>query len=203
WAVDYIKFDKEFNWKFSDKYIDVYNGESPPNGKTYKKWVKDIYIYILYLTHNIGKDHWVAVEVNLRRRRIKVFDSIVSCYTDVEIYEACRQFTRMIPALIQVMAHVEERKKLGALAFSIYMVKTAPQNFQTGDCGVYSVKFIECLAIGISYEGLCDSAMPGIRLKLAAEVFDEVPDSGCFIQMSDPHGVDTVGVEFISQNDPS
>ncbi|EFH50704.1 predicted protein [Arabidopsis lyrata subsp. lyrata] len=101
------------------------------------------------------------------------------------------------------MAHVEERKKLGASAFSIYRVKTAPQNYQTGDCGVYSVKFIECLAIGISFEGLYDSAMLGIRLKLAAEVFDEVPNSDCFIQIKDPRGVDTVGVEFISQNDPS
>ncbi|XP_020880768.1 uncharacterized protein LOC110228291 [Arabidopsis lyrata subsp. lyrata] len=201
WAVDYIKFDKDSNWKFTDKYIDVYNGESPPNGKTYKKWVKDI--DILYLTHNIGKDHWVALEINLMRRRIKVYDSIVSCYTDVEIYEACRQFTRMIPALIQAMPPVEKRKKLGASAFSIYRVKTAPQNFQTGDCGVYSVKFIECLAIGISFEGLCDSAIPGIQLKLVAEVFDEVPDSDCFIQIKDPFGVDTVGVEFISQNDPS
>ncbi|CAH8262096.1 unnamed protein product [Arabidopsis lyrata] len=101
------------------------------------------------------------------------------------------------------MAPVGERKKLGVSAFSIYRVKTAPQNYQTGDCGVYSVKFIECLAIGISFEGLCDSVMSGIRLKLAIEVFDEVPDSGCFIQMSDPRDVDTVGVEFISQNDPS
>ncbi|CAH8263784.1 unnamed protein product [Arabidopsis lyrata] len=168
WAVDYIKFDKDSNWKFTDKDIDVYNGESPPNGKTYKKWVKDI--DILYLT-TLGK--------------------IIG------------QFTRMIPALIQAMEHVEERKKLGASAFSIYRVKTAPQNFQTGDCGVYSVKFIECLAIGISFEGLCDSAMPGIRLKLATELFDEVPDSDCFIQIKDPLGVDTVGVEFISQNDPS
>ncbi|CAH8277163.1 unnamed protein product [Arabidopsis lyrata] len=105
-------------------------------------------------------------------RRIKVYDSICSCYNDVKIYETCRQFTRMISALIQVMAHVEERKKVGASAFSIY-------------------------------KGLCDSAMPDIRLKLVAEIFDEVPDSGCFIQMSDPRGVDTVGVEFISQNDPS
>ncbi|EFH46725.1 hypothetical protein ARALYDRAFT_915746 [Arabidopsis lyrata subsp. lyrata] len=114
-------------------------------------------------------------------RRIKVYDSICSCYNDVKIYETCRQFTRMISALIQVMAHVEERKKVGASAFSIY----------------------KCLAIGITFEGLCDSAMPDIRLKLVAEIFDEVPDSGCFIQMSDPRGVDTVGVEFISQNDPS
>ncbi|KAG7568042.1 Papain-like cysteine peptidase superfamily [Arabidopsis thaliana x Arabidopsis arenosa] len=112
----------------------VYNGESPKNGKTYKKWVKDT--DILYLTHNIGKDHWVAFEVNLAMRRIKVYDSICSCYSDG--------------------------------------IKTAPQNYQTRDCGV-----------------------------LSAEVFDEVPDSGCFIQMSDPRGNDTVGAEFISQKDPS
>ncbi|EFH70899.1 predicted protein, partial [Arabidopsis lyrata subsp. lyrata] len=167
----------------------VYNGKSPNNGKTYKKWVKDI--DILYLTHNIGKYHWVTLEVNLAMRRIKVYDSICSCYSDGQIYEACEKFTRMIPALIQVMSPVEERKKLGAAAFSIYRVKTAPQNYQTGDCSVYSIKFIECLAIGISFEGLCDSAMPCIRLKLVVEVFDEVPDSGCFVQMLHPRGDDT------------
>ncbi|CAH8256718.1 unnamed protein product [Arabidopsis lyrata] len=189
WGVYYIKFNAGSNWIFPNKYIQVYNGKSPNNGKTYKKWVKDI--DILYLTHNIGKYHWVTLEVNLAMRRIKVYDSICSCYSDGQIYEACEKFTRMIPALIQVMSPVEERKKLGAAAFSIYRVKTAPQNYQTGDCSVYSIKFIECLAIGISFEGLCDSAMPCIRLKLVVEVFDEVPDSGCFVQMLHPRGDDT------------
>ncbi|KAG7528434.1 hypothetical protein ISN45_Un144g000010, partial [Arabidopsis thaliana x Arabidopsis arenosa] len=117
----------------------VYNGESPKNGKTYKKWVKDT--YILYLTHNIGKDHWVAFEVNLAMRRIKVYDSICSCYSDGLLYLQDKNSSTKL-----------SNKRL--------------------------------------WRTFCRG-------------FDEVPDSGCFIQMSDPRGNDTVGAEFISQKDPS
>lgn len=43
--------------------------------------------------------------------------------------------------------------------------------------------------------------MRALRLKLAAELFDEVPKSDCWILISDPNprGEDTGGVEFISE----
>ncbi|CAN7023145.1 unnamed protein product [Brassica rapa subsp. trilocularis] len=39
---------------------------------------------------------------------------------------------------------------------------------------VYAVKYIECKAIGCGFEGLSDQCIPAMRIKLAAEIYDEV-----------------------------
>lgn len=49
-----------------------------------------------------------------------------------------------------------------------------PQNEEPGDCGVYALKYIECKAIGCGFEGLSDQCIPAMRIKLAAEIYDEV-----------------------------
>ncbi|KAL0834726.1 hypothetical protein Bca101_086615 [Brassica carinata] len=51
--------------------------------------------------------------------------------------------------------------------------KYIPQNNQIGDCGVYSLKFVECLALGVTFDGINDSNIQGIRVKMAAEILDE------------------------------
>ncbi|KAF3610997.1 hypothetical protein DY000_02045219 [Brassica cretica] len=50
------------------------------------------------------------------------------------------------------------------------------ENEESGDCGVYALKYIECKAIGCGFEGLSDQCIPAMRIKLAAEIYDEVLD---------------------------
>lgn len=38
--------------------------------------------------------------------------------------------------------------------------------------GVYTIKFIECLALGSTFEGLSDEIIQDVRRKLAAEIYD-------------------------------
>lgn len=116
----------------------VVNDEYPITGKTGKTWVKDV--DIIYLVHNINTNHWLALEVDLLKRRIKVYDNILSCNKD-EVTEACKPFIRMFSALLQAVAPPEKKKEIGVVVFSFYRVKIAPQNIQEGDCG--SMKYIE------------------------------------------------------------
>ncbi|EOA25422.1 hypothetical protein CARUB_v10018755mg [Capsella rubella] len=199
WQHDFKKFESEKNYMFPEMYFRVLNGLHPTFGQTLKKWVEEV--DILYFPHNINNCHWVAVEVNLVKRRVKVYDNICSLYTDEEVFDSCKPYTKMIPALLKIVAPAEQKKDLSGKAFTIYRVKKTPQNYQQGDCGVYAVKYIECLAIGLTFDGLPDEALPALRLKLAAEVFHEVPDTDCFIEISDPNprGSETGGVEFLSQ----
>ncbi|CAN6968741.1 unnamed protein product [Brassica oleracea var. botrytis] len=44
------------------------------------------------------------------------------------------------------------------------------------NCGVYSLKYIECLAIGCTFHGLSDEIIPAQRMKLAAEIYEEVAE---------------------------
>ncbi|CAF1983072.1 unnamed protein product [Brassica napus] len=48
-----------------------------------------------------------------------------------------------------------------------------PQNTHIGDCGVYSLKYVECLALGVTFDGINDKNIQGLRMKMAAEILDE------------------------------
>ncbi|KAL9308607.1 putative Ulp1 protease family catalytic domain, papain-like cysteine peptidase superfamily [Arabidopsis thaliana] len=45
------------------------------------------------------------------------------------------------------------------------------------DCAIYSIKYIECLALGKSFDGLCDENMQSLRTKLAVEMFEELGEN--------------------------
>ncbi|XP_010495788.1 PREDICTED: uncharacterized protein LOC104772931 [Camelina sativa] len=148
---------------------------------TNKVWVDDV--DTLLFRYNLDNNHWVAIETDLVQRRLRVYDSINSGRTDESLQKKCKPFAKMIPRLIQAYNRRYKDEHIGAAAFSYYRVKTLPQNYQQGDCGVYTLKCLECIALGVNYTGLCDAAMPSIRMKLAADVFDEVPDRDCFLQL--------------------
>ncbi|CAN6935436.1 unnamed protein product, partial [Brassica oleracea] len=42
-----------------------------------------------------------------------------------------------------------------------------------GDCGVYSLKFVECQALGVTFDGINDQNIQGLRMKLAADILAE------------------------------
>ena len=42
-----------------------------------------------------------------------------------------------------------------------------------GDCGVYSLKFIECLALAVTFDGISDQNIQGLLVKMAGEILDE------------------------------
>ncbi|XP_056841760.1 uncharacterized protein LOC108858502 [Raphanus sativus] len=47
------------------------------------------------------------------------------------------------------------------------------QNELRGECGVYALKLVECLALGVAFDGISDENIQGLRMKMAADVFDE------------------------------
>ncbi|CAG7873698.1 unnamed protein product [Brassica rapa] len=42
--------------------------------------------------------------------------------------------------------------------------------------GVYTIKYIECLAIGCTFEGLRDKTIQDLQRRLAAEIYDAVEE---------------------------
>lgn len=182
WWYDYKQFNiKPKNFLFGETYIDVMNGRYPTEAVTNKRWVADV--DHLYFGHCIENNHWVAVDANLIRRHIDVYDCIDTAYSDTKIYEQILPYARMIPYIIKA-GTTETKTRVSLQKFTINRRRGIPQNDQSGDCGVYTVKFLEHLALGISFEGLSDRNISLIRLKLAVEIFDEVPES--YTEMSDP-----------------
>ncbi|KAG2322280.1 hypothetical protein Bca52824_015493 [Brassica carinata] len=169
WVRDYKKYDPE-TWEFSETYKKVFNGNYPSEFSNNRKWLKDV--DQLFFCHLINGDHRVALEVDLQKKIIHVYDSIQTVVPSItDLQEECRPFTKMIPLLLNEM--VPGRKK-STQQFKISRLKKVPQNEDPGDCGVYALKYIECKAIGCGFEGLSDQCIPAMRIKLAAEIYDEV-----------------------------
>ncbi|EFH46543.1 predicted protein [Arabidopsis lyrata subsp. lyrata] len=84
---------------------------------------------------------------------------------------------QMIPAMMSAMVPEEIRKKSNARLEVKRITKKVPLNKDPGDCAIYTIKYIECLALGTSFDGLCNENMKAIRIKLAAELYDEVRET--------------------------
>ncbi|KAH0939098.1 hypothetical protein HID58_006559, partial [Brassica napus] len=57
--------------------------------------------------------------------------------------------------------------------FAYIRHKKIPQNEDPGDCGVYSLMYIESLALGRNFDGLNDQIITPLRSKLAAYIYEE------------------------------
>ncbi|CAA7058017.1 unnamed protein product [Microthlaspi erraticum] len=166
----YLGHEKTF--EFSIGHENHYNGIAPDCAVTNKKWVKDV--DTLYIAHNILNTHWVAVEVDLLIKRVKVYDSIYSAFDVDVVKESVKPYMKLVPLLLRHVVQKEEKQQMGGIAYNFYLVKGLPQNDQTGDCGVYTLKAIECLALGRTLTGIDDTNVGDIRIKYAAEMMAEV-----------------------------
>ncbi|KAH0873405.1 hypothetical protein HID58_070767 [Brassica napus] len=136
--------------------LDYYTGEEPAYSRSNKTWaleIDDIYTPLL-----VKNDHWVACWISIPRRRIVIWDSDLAYATDAEIAKA----------------------ELYTVDFTHERESGVPQNKQSGDCGVYCLKYIECHALGMPFppHELCDKKIKTIRSQMASEIFDETRING-------------------------
>ncbi|CAN8289671.1 unnamed protein product [Cochlearia groenlandica] len=83
---------------------------------------------------------------------IHVYDSIcIHVRADSDIAEDLRMYNIMIPAMLNRYIPETERKK-SERQFIVTRLKSQPQNMDPGDCGVFTLKYIECLALGVTFE---------------------------------------------------
>ncbi|CAN7042985.1 unnamed protein product [Brassica rapa subsp. trilocularis] len=166
----------------SNGYEDMINGRIPNHCRTNLRWYDDVDHLYGYL--QTGRNHWVTYHVDLKKEKIDCYDPIFGEVTpeiEQRILNSFKPLTHMIPAMLSVHipANIRpiSRKKFSFRRRSkIY----TPQNTQIGDCGVYSLKFVECLALGVTFDGVNDQNIQGLRMKMAADILAE----GGNIQMS-------------------
>ncbi|ESQ38572.1 hypothetical protein EUTSA_v10029454mg [Eutrema salsugineum] len=147
------------------------------SGRTKKTWAYDVdYLYSML---HIKEDHWVAIWVSFVTRHITIWDSHARTKyaSDAQIAEAVEPLAVMIPYLLQTCAPDDDKWRLPYTPFTHSRVPGTeiPQNIQSGDCGVYCLKYIECHALDLPFPPeLCDKNIRKIREKMAAEIFDEI-----------------------------
>lgn len=159
--------------------LDYYYGKKPSYCKTNKLWgvdIDDIYIPLC-----IRQKHWVALHINIPRRHILVYDSLPSTVTKTEIARLVEPYAVMIPHLLNVTAQTEEKHLYPTKKFtSDRPTRGVPHQNNGGDCGVFVLKYIECLSLGYDTfpSEFCLENVVSMREKIASDLFKEIQCRG-------------------------
>ncbi|XP_013705483.1 uncharacterized protein LOC117126091 [Brassica rapa] len=157
--------------------LDYYTSEEPAysrSNKTSALEIDDIYVPLL-----VKNDHWVACWISIPRRRIVIWDSDLAYAIDAEIAKAVKPIAHMLSYMLRMLSTGAEWE-LYMVDFTHERESGVPQNKQSGDCGVYCLKYIECHALGMPFppHELCDKKIKTIRCQMASEIFDETRING-------------------------
>ncbi|CAN7111686.1 unnamed protein product [Brassica rapa subsp. narinosa] len=131
----------------------------------------------IYAPVNFKNEHWIAIWISIPKRHIVVWDSIVSHIRPAELDEVMEPFVTMVPYLLLECALSDEQKVQYTLEPYTYARQTVgvPQ-CRAGDCGVFTLKYIECHSLGIEFPTAFDKKHgKAIREKMALDIFRELP----------------------------
>uniref|UniRef100_A0A0D3DLX0 Ubiquitin-like protease family profile domain-containing protein n=1 Tax=Brassica oleracea var. oleracea TaxID=109376 RepID=A0A0D3DLX0_BRAOL len=131
----------------------------------------------IYAPVNFKNQHWFAIWISILKRHIVIWDSIIKHISPEELDELMEPFVTMVPYLLVECAVSDEQKVQYTLEPYTYERQTVgvPQ-CRAGDCGPFTLKYIECHALGMEFpKALCPRNGKTIREKMAVDIFQELP----------------------------
>ncbi|KAL2483064.1 uncharacterized protein Fot_44508 [Forsythia ovata] len=137
-----------------DSYL---KGEFP---KHCQKWEGCTHLYFPVCS----RSHWYAVEVDIAKSTMFIYDPDRSCSTDDQIRAELKPMTTILPMLMKKINIVID-------ALAIERITTTSKQSNSGDCGVYAIKYIEFLNIDRQAELVNGFHMLKWRRKLALELY--------------------------------
>uniref|UniRef100_A0A0D3EEM9 Ubiquitin-like protease family profile domain-containing protein n=1 Tax=Brassica oleracea var. oleracea TaxID=109376 RepID=A0A0D3EEM9_BRAOL len=163
--------------RLPDGAWNYYTGTIPSFFQSNKVWGTDI--DNVYASVNYNDTHWIAMWISIPKRHIVVWDIICSSISPEELDVVMEHFLYMVPYLLVECASSDEQRAQYSLEPFTYERPTNIPPARAGDCGVYSLKYIECHALGIKFSKK-DFTKPNgktMRDKMAVDIFQEHPDA--------------------------
>ncbi|CAF1704241.1 unnamed protein product, partial [Brassica napus] len=122
---------------------------------------------------NFADSHWIAMWISISKRHIVVFDSICSSISPEEFDVVMEPFLYMVPYLLVECASSDELRDQYSLEPFTYERPTNIPPARAGDCGVYTLKYIECHALGIEFSKkyFVKPNRKSMRDKMAVDIF--------------------------------
>ncbi|CAN7018066.1 unnamed protein product [Brassica oleracea var. botrytis] len=154
-----------------------YTGTIPSFFQSNKVWGTDI--DDIYAPVNFADSHWIAIWISIPKRHIVVFDSICSSISPEELNVVMEPFLYMVPYLLVECASSDELRAQYSLEPFTYERPTNIPPARAGDCGVYTLKYIECHALGIEFskKDFAKANGKSMRDTMAVDIFQELPDA--------------------------
>ncbi|KAF3530181.1 hypothetical protein DY000_02040004 [Brassica cretica] len=120
----------------------------------YKEWLGDQSnipkgVYDYYRENS----HWVMMVISIPDRTIEIYDSMTGLIPMEIITQAAIPFVRMVPYVLYACSDPEVKQVMDTTMYSIQFVTDGVPQIKPpyGDCGIYAVKFIECLVMGVAF----------------------------------------------------
>ncbi|CAN7078607.1 unnamed protein product, partial [Brassica oleracea var. botrytis] len=154
-----------------------YAGTTPSFCQSNKVWGTDI--DDVYAPVNYNDTHWIAMWISIPKRHIVVWNSICSSISPEDLDVVMEHFLYMVPYLLVECASSDEQRAQYNLEPFTYERPTNIPPARAGDCGVYTLKYIECHALGIEFSKKEFAKANGktMRDKMAVDIFQELPDA--------------------------
>ncbi|KAF3564547.1 hypothetical protein DY000_02018464 [Brassica cretica] len=154
-----------------------YAGTIPSFCQSNKVWGTDI--DDINAPVNYADTHWIAMWISIPKRHIVVFDNICSSISPKELDVVMEHFLYMVPYLLVECASSDEQRAQYSLEPFTYESPTNIPPARAGDCGVYTLKYIECHGLGIEFSKKDFAKANGktMRDKMAVDIFQELPDA--------------------------
>ncbi|KAF3560525.1 hypothetical protein DY000_02012302 [Brassica cretica] len=154
-----------------------YAGTIPPFCQSNKVWGTDI--DDIYAPVNYDDTHWIAMWIPIPKRHIVVFNSICSSISPKELDVVIEPFLYMVPYLLVECASSDEQRAQYSLEPFTYERPTNILPARARDYGVYTLKYIECHALGIEFskKDFAEANGKTMRDKMAVDIFQELPDA--------------------------
>uniref|UniRef100_A0A0D3AST8 Ubiquitin-like protease family profile domain-containing protein n=1 Tax=Brassica oleracea var. oleracea TaxID=109376 RepID=A0A0D3AST8_BRAOL len=113
------------------------------------KWLgneeMDVMMYMWRENTTLRRNHWISVCVNIIEKKVEAFD----CQRGRN-RQYIEKFAAMIPRIVKAVAPPEIKKQLLLSPYSIVDVPMKSSlNKSCADCGVYALKHLECLLLGL------------------------------------------------------
>ncbi|CAI9757467.1 unnamed protein product [Fraxinus pennsylvanica] len=103
-----------------------------------------------------------------------VFVNDHSCYSDQRIQEEASPHCNLVPDLMHrfgIGLQRPEFARVGPLDYERMSRTELPQGTQDGHCGLFMVKYVECILAGIPVNCVTFDRMPFFRKKLVIDFF--------------------------------
>lgn len=142
---DFKKCINKNGFKWGKLLSDIANGVHI-NREPNMKWLKDV--DVVYAPMNWKSEHWVALGINLNERLITVYDALISHTRESAVKARMTPICEMMSYLVRAMCQDVLISPYSVEPFEYVRCPTVAQNPTTGDCGPYTMKFLELLAFG-------------------------------------------------------
>ncbi|XP_022155154.1 uncharacterized protein LOC111022296 [Momordica charantia] len=121
----------------------------------------------VYLPFNVNDNHWVMICIDFVEGEIVVWDSLMAITPDASLEEQLNVMRAVIPPLLHKSQAITVRPNLPMTPWRISRVTSTPQQFGSGDCGIFCVKYFEYDVTGTSLETLRQNNMSYFRRQFA------------------------------------